>query len=72
MDAQDTHTGDNDPTKVFLIKVGNNSADLGNERFVIKFKLQNQLRSYFRLRADLTTSDSKVSPVIDAYKIKIG
>lgn len=72
VDVASSHTGGNGPTQVFLLKVDEKNPDFQNERFVIRFKLINELRSYLRLRADLTTEDSSVTPVLESYKIKLG
>jgi len=71
-DAPDAHTGGNDPTTVFVVKVDESNPDFQNERFVIRFTLVNQLRKYLRFRADLSTTDATVSPGLDSYRIKLG
>jgi hypothetical protein len=60
------------PSTVFMVKVDAANTDCVNERFMIKFKLINELRKYLRVRADLSTSDAKVTPAQAGYKIKIG
>jgi len=72
LDAPDSHSGGNDPARVFLVKCNSSMSDSKNERFVIDFKLQNQMRNYLRLRADMTTLSSEITPAIDSYKIKLG
>ena len=71
LDAPETHNG-NDPTQVFLVKIDNENADSQNERFMIRFKQINLLQKYLRLRADLNTSDSQITPSLQSYKIKLG
>lgn len=71
-DAPDTHTGGNSPTRVFVVKADEESADFQNERFVIKFTQINQLQRYLRLRADLITEDENITPALHSYKIKLG
>lgn len=71
IDATNTHTGNNAPTQVFLLKVDNGNPDFQNERFVIRFKQINQLQSYLRLRADLITTDATTTPALFSYKIKV-
>lgn len=71
-DAPNTHTGDNNPTKVFVIKVDEESSDFQNERFVLRFTQINQLQKYLRIRADFTTENEKITPSLHSYKIKLG
>lgn len=71
-DAAGTHTGGNQSTRVFLVKVNEENPDFQNERYVIRFKLLNDLRRYFRLRATFGTEDSTVAPSLDSYKVKLG
>lgn len=71
-DAPSTHTGDNEATRVFLVKVDNENPDFNNEKYVLKFKLLNDLRKYLRLRATFSTTNSQVAPALEAYKIKLG
>lgn len=72
IDAPSTHDPDNDPTKVFLVKVDDANPDFQNERFVIRFKQINLLQRYLRLRADLITSNGQITPALQSYKIKLG
>jgi len=71
-DAPDSHTGGNNPTTVFVVKIDESNPDFQNERFVIRFTLVNQLRKYLRFRADLSTTNERVSPGLDSYRIKLG
>jgi len=71
IDAPHTSSTGSSPSRVFLIKVDEENSDFQNERFMIKFKLINQLRTYLRVRADLATSDDSVAPVIHSYKVKL-
>jgi hypothetical protein len=71
-DAPMTHEDDNESNRVILIKVNEENPDFQNERFVVRFKLLNDLRSYFRVRATLSTKTSTSSPVLEAYKFKLG
>lgn len=72
LDAQGTHSGDTVPSKVFVIKSSINEADFQNERFMVRFTLINQLRSYLRLRADFSTENELVAPILHSYKVKLG
>jgi len=72
IDAPGTHTGGNVPTTVFLVKDDLANPDSQNERFMIKFHLRNQAKKYFRFRADLTTKDQTVTPVLQSYRVKLG
>lgn len=71
-DAVNSHTGGNKPTRVFLVKTDNSESDFQNEKFQLRFNIVDQKFTYFRLRADLSTEDSSVGPVIDSYKVKLG
>jgi hypothetical protein len=62
----------NDPTRVFVLKVEEETADFQNERFVLRFKQINELRKFLRLRADFETEDAAISPTLHSYKIKVG
>ena len=70
-DAPISHTGGNSSTRVFVVKVDDSNPDFQNERFMIRFKEVNALRKYLRLRADLTTTNGKISPSLEGYKIKL-
>jgi hypothetical protein len=71
-DAPDTHTGDNESTRVFVVKVDEQNTDFANERFVVRFNLVNQRYKYLRFKAELSTTSDTVSPALDSYKIKLG
>ena len=75
-DAPNSHEGgatdENNPTRVFAIKIDENNPDFQNERFMIRFSLINQLQKYLRLRADFSTTDEKVTPACQSYKVKLG
>lgn len=71
LDAPSTHTGGNNASTVFVVKVDEKNPDFQNERFMIRFNLVNQLRTYLRVRADLSTTDSKITPSIDSYQVKL-
>lgn len=71
-DAPNTHTGNNLPTRVFLVKFDNGTTDFLNERFLLKLTKYNTLYKYLRLKAELRTEDDSVTPVLMGYKIKIG
>ncbi len=71
-DAPGTHSSNNLGTRVFVIKIDNENPDFINEKFVLKFNLLGQRYKYFRLRADFSTTDARVTPALDAYKLKLG
>jgi hypothetical protein len=73
-DAPNSHEPslNNEPSRVFVLKVDETNPDFQNERFMIKFKQINELRKYLRLRADFTTEDEAVSATLHSYKIKLG
>lgn len=70
--SHDAPNDDNNPTRVFLLKIDESNPDFQNERFVIRFNLINELRKYLRLRADLYTENANIGPALHAYKIKLG
>ena len=71
-DAPNTHVGGNSPTRVFTVKVEDTNPDFVNERFLLRFNLIDQQFKHFRIRADLSTEDAKVTPALDSYKVKLG
>ena len=71
-DAPNSHTGGNDPTTVFLVKVDHENEDFQNEQYVLKFRQLNDLNKYFRVRATLTTEDETITPALESYKVKLG
>lgn len=70
-DIPGTHTGGNLPTNVFLLKVDDQNPDFQNEEFVLTFKVINQKYKYLRLKAELSTEDSGVTPALTSYKLKL-
>jgi hypothetical protein len=71
-DAPDAHTDGNEATRVFVVKIDHNNADLQFEHFVIRFNQINQRFEYFKLRADFTTSNAGVTPSLDGWKLRLG
>jgi len=61
-------SNDNTVKKVFLTKKPTGST----EKFRIEFNLINALRTYVKFKAELETSNSKVTPSLDGYQIKLG
>lgn len=59
------------PQRSFVLKVNENNPDFLNERFLIRFKSANSLFKYLRFKAELSTSDSAITPILDAYRLKI-
>lgn len=72
LDAPGTHDDGNLPTRVFLVKFDSNAADFQNERFLLRLTRHDVLYKYLRLRADLITEATDLSPVLTGYKIKLG
>jgi len=73
LDSQipDTVTGAAN-SKVILLNVDMSRADFINEQFLLEFKLTDELYSFVALKAEMSTSNSSLTPVLDEYKIKIG
>jgi len=71
-DLPGTRTGDPDPTEAYTVKVDESSSDFMNEKFLIRFNQLNQMHSYLRFKAELMTHDTDRTPVLKAYKIKLG
>jgi hypothetical protein len=71
LDGPSTHTGDNDASQVFLVKVDESRPDFQQERFVLRFTQLNQLQKYLRLRVDFVTENSEIAPILYGYKIKL-
>ena len=72
-DLPGTHElGNSLSTDVFLLKVNSSSTDFVNERFRIEFNVVRESRSYLRLKAVLRTTDTGLTPALDAYKIRLG
>jgi hypothetical protein len=69
-DAPGTHSND-ESTKVILLKADVDNSDYQNEKFMLKFTRINQLKKYLRFRAELTTEDTKITPALHAYKVKL-
>jgi hypothetical protein len=63
---ESTHLSKIIVNKAFLIKKRNDT-----ETFKIKFNLINDLRKYVKLKAELETTNSSVTPSCDGYQIKI-
>jgi hypothetical protein len=60
------------PSYVFVVNCDSSKADFVNESFVLEFNLTDQLFSYLAFKAELRTENSKLTPVLDEYKIKLG
>jgi hypothetical protein len=62
--------GDTDKAKrIFIVK--KNSDNL-SEEFKIEFNQINQLRDYIKLKAELSTNNSALTPCITGYQLKLG
>ena len=57
---------------IIILNCDNTKADFVNELFVLEFNLTNQLYSYLALKTEFRTSNNKLTPVLDEYKIKLG
>lgn len=63
-----------DPSRVIIVKTDASNPDFINERFVVRLKVNTSTLSftYIVLRADLTTNDPEVAPILDSYRIRLG
>ncbi len=59
-------------SRVILVNSNNEIADFLNESFVLQFHLTDQLFSYLALKAELSTTNSELTPILDEYRIKLG
>jgi hypothetical protein len=55
--------------RIIVVKT---SSDRTTETFKIEFNQINQLRNYIKLKAELSTSDSTLTPCITGYQLKLG
>lgn len=62
----------NGESYILIVNCDNSKADFVNEKFVLEFNLTNQLYSYLALKTEFRTTNSKLTPVLDEYKIKLG
>jgi hypothetical protein len=60
------------PSYCFIVNCNSSIADFSNEKFVLEFNLTDQLFSYLAFKAEFRTDNSKLTPVLDEYKIKLG
>lgn len=58
-------------TKVILLKVNTSLADFINEKFIVELDVTELPFTNLRLRADLSTEDEKISPVLTHYRLKL-
>lgn len=70
IDIQDTSPVDS--SRVFVINCDPTIADFVNEQFMLEFNLTDQLFSYLALKAEFSTENSQLTPILDEYKIKLG
>jgi hypothetical protein len=54
--------------KVFLVK---KDPDNTTEKFKVKFNLINKLRKHVKVKAELGTEESTITPSLDGYQIKL-
>jgi len=59
------------PNNAFLLKIDGTNPDFVNEEFMLRFKSANSLFTYLRFKAELSTTDSKITPSVDSFRIKI-
>lgn len=65
-------TFNKDPSRVFLLKVDDTNPDFINEKFLLKFSSVSSLYKYLRFKAVLSTTDTELTPALEAYRIKLG
>ncbi len=71
LDAKD---GARDPSRVIIVKTDASNPDFISERFVIRIKVNTSALSFRHiwLKADLSTTDPEVAPILDSYRIRLG
>ncbi len=57
---------------VFVVNVDESKGDFSEEQFLLELKLRDTEYKYLRFKAELQTEDAEVTPVLDAYRIKLG
>ncbi|MHA2062813.1 MAG: discoidin domain-containing protein [Candidatus Thorarchaeota archaeon] len=67
-----TRDVDDDGKLVFVFKVDRSFSDHANERILVEYKLANKTFTNVVFKAVLTTTDESLTPVLDAYVIKLG
>lgn len=70
----DAKEGARDPSRVIIVKTDASNPDFINERFVFRIKVNTSTLSfrYVWLKAELTTADPEVAPILDSYRIRLG
>jgi len=59
------------PNTVFVVKSNENLSDFLDERFTVRFDVKNQLYKYIKFRADLSSQDTEITPVLDNWSVKV-
>ncbi len=59
-------------SQVFLLNVDESHADFSAEEFLLELKLADSKFKYLKFKAELQTEDAQLTPVLDAYRIKLG
>lgn len=77
LDAPNTSTIDSTGevaplSRVFVVNADTSIADFMNEKFMLEFNLTSELYSYVALKAQMSTSNNQLTPVLDEYRIKLG
>lgn len=68
----DHDSSDSPLSRVFIVHSNTEIADFMNEKFMLEFNLTSELYSYIALKAELSTTNSQLTPVLDEYRIKLG
>ena len=63
-----------DPSRVIIVKTDASNPDFSNERFVVRIKVNTSTLTfkYIWFKADLTTSNPELAPILDSYRIRLG
>lgn len=72
IDTDISGTVPGDISRCFIVNCNPAIADFSNESFVLEFNLTDQLFSFIALKTEFRTDNSKLTPVLDEYKIKLG
>lgn len=59
-------------SSVFLINTNESIGDFSAEEFLVELNLSDSEFKYVRFKAELRTQDPQTTPVLDAYRIKLG
>lgn len=71
LDSDVSETTPDGVSRVFVVNINKNFADFMNEKFMLEFHLTDDLFSFLAFKAELKTEDTKLTPVLDEYAVKL-